>query len=53
MCPQQSLSLSLEWREVFLQVTNLNTDTPHTLVFTLLRPRIATRGSKRRSGYLK
>lgn len=25
--------LSLDWREVFLQVTNLNTDAPHTLFF--------------------
>lgn len=40
-------------RELFLQVTNLNTDTPHTLVFTLRRPRIATHGSKRKSDYLK
>lgn len=46
-------SLSLDRREVFLQVTNLNTDTLHTLVFTLLHPRIASYVWKRRSDYLK
>lgn len=36
-------------QRVFLQVTNLNTDTPHTLVFSLLCPTIAANRSKRMS----